>query len=69
MLVDSLEKMEQIVSKASVLSWDGWSVIEMYPSEKGSSTVNGAFHQGKWYLKRTFSPSRQGWEIPNKYVR
>lgn len=69
MLIQTLEKMEQIVSKTSVLSWDGWSVIEMLPSEKGRSSVNGSFSQGKWYLKRTFTPSRQGWEIPNKYVR
>lgn len=69
MLVSTLEKMEQIVSTTSVLSWDGWSVIEMTPSEKGRSSVQGAFRQGKWYLKRTFTPSRQGWEIPNKYVR
>jgi hypothetical protein len=69
MLVNTLEKMEQIVSTTSVLSWDGWSVIEMTPSEKGRSSAQGAFSQGKWYLKRTFTPSRQGWEIPNKYVR
>ena len=69
MLVNTLEKMEQIVSTTSVLSWDGWSVIEMLPSEKGRSSSQGAFRQGKWYLKRTFASSRQGWDIPNKYVR
>lgn len=69
MLINSLEQMEQIVSKTSVLSWDGWSVVEMYPSEKGRTSTNGVFHHGKWNLKRSFIPSRQGWEIPNKYVR
>jgi hypothetical protein len=69
MLIQTLEQMEQIVSKTSFLSWDGWSVIEMSPSAKGSSSIHGAFSQGKWYLKRTFTPSRQGWEIPNRYVK
>lgn len=68
MLVKSLEQMEAIVSKSSVLSWDGWSVIELQRSEKGRTSERGVYVNNKWHLKKVFSPSRMGWEIPNKYV-
>lgn len=70
MNVKSLKQMESIVSNnKKVLSWDGWSVVEMFPSEKGRTSINGAYINGKWHLKKVFAPSRTGWEIPNKYVR
>lgn len=70
MIVKSLSQMESIVKEnKKVLSWDGWSVVEMFASEKGRTSVNGAYREGKWYLKKVFIPSRNGWEIPNKYVR
>lgn len=70
MIVKDLEQMEQIVNNnKKVLSWDGWSVVEMYPSEKGRSAVNGAYKNNKWFIKKVFTPSQVGWEIPNKYVR
>ena len=61
--------MESIVASNKVLSWDGWSVVEMYPSEKGRTATNGAYSNGKWYMKKVFTPTRTGWDIPNKYVR
>jgi hypothetical protein len=69
MIVKSLKQMESIVSNNKILSWDGWSVVEMYPSEKGRTSVNGAYNNGKWYMKKVFAPTRTGWDIPNKYVR
>ena len=68
MIVASLEQMEQIVSKSKFLSWNGWSVVETYPSDKGRSSVNGSYKNNKWNLVKTFEPSRNGWEIPSKYV-
>jgi hypothetical protein len=70
MIVKSLNQMETIVKKnEKFLSWDGWSVVEMYPSDKGRTAVNGTYKNNKWYVKKLFIPSRLGWEIPNKYVR
>ena len=70
MIVKSLNQMETIVKKnEKILSWDGWSVVEMYPSDKGRTAVNGTYKNNKWYVKKLFIPSRLGWEIPNKYVR
>lgn len=69
MLINSLEKMEQIVSSNKSLSWDGWNVVELIKSPSAFFKQNGAFVHGSWYFKKTFSPTRDGWSIPNKYVR
>lgn len=68
MIVRSLDRMEKIVSYNKKLSWDGWDVVELTQSDKGRLSTAGAFVNGKWYIKKTFSPSRDGWDIPNKYV-
>jgi hypothetical protein len=68
MLVKSLTEMEAIVSKSPILSWDGWSVVELQRSEKGRTSAIGAYVNNKWHLKKVFNPTRMGWEIPNKYV-
>lgn len=67
--VNSLEKMETIVSKNSNLSWDGWDVVEMIKSDKAFTSKYGALKNNAWHLKKIFVVSRNGWEIPDKYVR
>lgn len=66
--INSLTEMESIVSKNRQLSWDGWTVIEMFPSEKAYFSKFGVYKNGKWQMKKEFIPSNQGWEIPDKYV-
>lgn len=69
MLVNNLENMETIVSKNKSLSWDGWNVVELTKSASAMFKAEGAFVHGSWYIKKIFSPTRDGWSIPNKYVR
>jgi hypothetical protein len=69
MNVKSLEQMETIVSKNKDLSWDGWTVVHTYKSEKGSTSNRGRFIGGKWNIQTLFIPNNTGWEIPDKYVR
>jgi hypothetical protein len=68
MKIKSLEKMETIVSKNRSLFWDGWTVINSYPSDKGRTSPFGAFIKGKWHMQNRFIPSSNGWEIPDKFV-
>jgi hypothetical protein len=56
------------VSKSKFLSWDGWTVVETIPSEKGFYSKFGVYKNGKWQMKKEFIPSIKGWEIPDKYV-
>jgi len=69
MLIKSLEQMETIVAQNKVLSWDGWTVLERYPSDKGRTSDRGVYQNGIWHLQKMFAPTRDGWEVPSKYVR
>lgn len=67
MIVKDLEKMERIVKKYQELKWYGWDVLELKKNNLGRTDVNGVRINNQWYIKKTFSPSRNGWEIPSKY--
>ncbi len=67
MLVNSLEKMEQIVDKHSALSWDGWTVLEDRKNLNGATSIDGAYVNGKWIIRKRYEPTQQGWDIPNKF--
>lgn len=69
MLIQSLEKMEQIVEKDRSLYWEGWTVINSYPSKKGSTSQYGAYVKGEWHLQRRFEPTEKGWEIPEGLLK
>jgi hypothetical protein len=67
MIINKLETMEAIVKKNKNLIWDGWNVIDLKKSEVAKTSPNGIRVNNEWYLHRVYSPSRNGWDIPNKY--
>jgi hypothetical protein len=69
MVVTSLEKMEEIVSNNKALSWNGWTVVHSYASDKARTSKFGALVHGKWQMQKHFVPTSIGWEIPDKFVR
>ena len=69
MVVTSLEKMEEIVSNNKALSWNGWTVVHSYVSDKARTSKFGALVDGKWQMQKLFEPTSSGWEIPDKFVR
>lgn len=66
MLIKSLEQMESIVKSNKDLSWDGWDVISLKPTDSGLMLKDGVQINGKWFSKTTFRLTENGWEIPNK---
>jgi hypothetical protein len=69
MLISSLEKMEEIVSKNKEFRWDGWNVVFSYPSEKARTSKFGARVGNVWHLQRVFEITNEGWHIPKNLVR
>lgn len=69
MIISSLEQMESIVNKNKSLRWDGWVVLNSYPSDKARTSKNGALVNGVWSIQNRFVPSENGWDIPDKFVR
>jgi hypothetical protein len=67
MVVKSLEVMEKIVSNNRDLMWSGWDVLELKKTNLGRTDANGIRIKNNWFIKKTFSPDRNGWDIPNKY--
>jgi hypothetical protein len=68
MLVKSLEKMEDIVSKNKSLSWDGWNVVELIKNPSAVYKNNGVMINKVWYIKNIFTVDHDGWKVPNKYT-
>jgi hypothetical protein len=66
-IVKSLEVMEKIVSKNRDLMWSGWDVLELKKTNLGRTDANGIRIKNNWFIQKTFSPDRNGWDIPNKY--
>lgn len=68
MIINTLEHMEKIVQSNKSLSWEGWNVVHSYPSDKARTSKFGAYTNRGWIMKKVYIPSRQGWDIPNKFV-
>lgn len=68
MIVTSLSKMENIVKSNKNLYWDGWTVVNFYNTDKARTSKYGALVNGKWSMTKRFSPTRTGWNIPDKLV-
>lgn len=68
MIVNDLATMEKIVASNSSLSWDGWTVINSYKTDKARTSQYGIFKGGSWYMARRFDSTRNGWDIPSKFV-
>ncbi|NDB60484.1 hypothetical protein EB001_18840 [bacterium] len=68
MIVKTLEEMEAIVSGNKGLSWDGWTVVNRYKSDKAKTSKYGVYFRGNWYISKRFEPGRDGWDIPERLV-
>ena len=69
MLINSLETMENIVKENSSLTWIGWDVAELKKNPAAYMQKDGAYIGGKWYTRKLYALSSDGWEIPTKFVR
>lgn len=66
--IKSLAEMEKIVSQNRSLFWDGWTVVNSFPSEKGRTSKYGAVVKGKWHLQKRIDPDVNGWDIPERFL-
>lgn len=68
MLVKELNQMEKIVSENKSLQWDGWDVINLQRSDKARTSKFGVYVNGQWYIQKRIVPTRDGWNLPNKFI-
>jgi len=68
MFITSLEEMEKIVESKKFLHWDGWVVIQTFPTEKGRTSKFGLYRNNRWFIQKRFVPGAKGWKIPEKFL-
>jgi hypothetical protein len=68
MIIKTIDEMEKIVSANKSLSWDGWTVVNRFRSDKARTLKNGVCVKGTWYIQERFEPSVDGWVIPEKMI-
>jgi|AntAceMinimDraft_6_1070360.scaffolds.fasta_scaffold01109_8 hypothetical protein len=68
MFISSLEDMEKIVSERRYLHWDGWVVVQTFPSDKARTSKFGLLRNGRWCIQKRFVPGKQGWNISEKIL-
>jgi DNA modification methylase len=69
MKIDSLEKMESIVSSNPSLKWEGWNVIFFEKDQDASLKKNAAFIDSTWHKKVVFENTGGVWDIPDSILR
>jgi hypothetical protein len=69
MKIDSLEKMESIVSGNPSLTWEGWNVVFLEKDEQASLKKNAAFINSTWHKKVVFENIGGAWDIPDSILR
>jgi hypothetical protein len=67
MIINSLDKMEKIVSGNSNLSWVGWDIADRKKSDSARTSPSGVRVNNEWFLQKIYKVDRNGWDIPNKY--
>lgn len=68
MIIDSLERMEEIVASRKFLQWDGWDVVQSFPSEKGRTSKFGIRKNGRWFIQKRYPITEKGWDVPSKFL-
>lgn len=68
MIVQTVEQMEKIVLKNKNLIWKGWQVFNIQKSEKAQTSKNGMYINGNWYIAKEIELSRDGWNVPERFV-
>jgi hypothetical protein len=68
MFIKTIEEMNKIVSENKELSWDGWTVVKSFKSDKAKTSKDGKLINGIWHIQQRFEPTENGWSIPEKII-
>jgi len=69
MKIDSLEKMEKIVSSNPYLKWDGWNVVYLEKDPVADMKKNAMFYNSEWHKAVIFENTDGSWNIPDPILR
>lgn len=74
MLIKSVSQAEKLVSSQKQLGndvrWDNYDMVFWRESEKGVTSKDGAFRNGKWGFENRFAVNENGeWNIDSRNLR
>lgn len=74
MLIKSVKQAEKFVTQQKQLGndvrWDNYDIVFWRESEKGVTSKDGAFRNGKWGFENRFAVNEKGeWNIDGRNVR
>lgn len=74
MVIKSVQQAEKFVNQQKRLGndvrWDNYDIVFWRESEKGVTSKDGAFRNGKWGFENRFSVNESGeWNIDGRNVR
>lgn len=58
-----------IVESNSNLYWDGWKIVDFKKDFKAEFSPNGIRLNNQWGFCRIYEADRDGWKVPQKYVK
>ena len=69
MIINNIEKAEELVKNNETLSWNGWDIEYMEQDNNGFMKTNGIFKNDKWHVKEVYQCVNGVWDIPNKLIK
>ena len=69
MYVDSLNKMEEIVSNREDLMWENFNVVQLKSQSPNAALGKSArFIKDSWWKVKVYPLTEEGWKVPDQWV-
>lgn len=59
----------KIVDNNKNLLWNGWDIVEFRKNPEAIYNKNAMFINGTWCSVNIYKPGKDGWKVPEKYVK
>ena len=69
MITINYEQAHSVVENNKFLRWVGWDIVDFKYDAAAEFDKRGSRHNGRWGFEKRFSPDRDGWKVPKRYVR
>jgi hypothetical protein len=69
MITVNYDEAHRIVENNRFLKWDGWDIVDFKASAAAEFDKNGVRRNNRWGFENRFSPDKDGWKVPKRYVR
>lgn len=69
MITINYEQAHRVVENNKFLHWDGWDIVDFKLDSAAEYDKRGSRYKGRWGFEKRFTPDRNGWKVPQRYVR